>query len=262
MQAKGAAHEFLSRQGPRRGRHLRLRGDRPRGGAAHGRSRRRLFACAARCPRRVRAWSGRSSSSIISARRNSAPAPGSTCGRIRISGLPPSPICSTARSCTATPRHRGGDQAGRGQLDDRRAAASCIPSAPAPSCAPPAARSTACRCGWRCRRRKRKWTPAFAHHDGREFPLVRGERQERARGGRLALWRDSPVPTVHETMFADVALRPGATLPLDADHEERAIYVVDGDDRYRRRQIRARPAAGVQAGRQDHRHGARPTRIL
>ena len=38
----------------------------------------------------------------------------------------------------------------------------------------------------------------------------------------------SPVPTVHETMFANVALRPGATLPLDADHEERALYVVDG----------------------------------
>ncbi len=38
----------------------------------------------------------------------------------------------------------------------------------------------------------------------------------------------SPVPTVHETMFANVALRAGATLPLDADHEERALYVIDG----------------------------------
>ena len=30
-------------------------------------------------------------------------------------------------------------------------------------------------------------------------------------------------------MFADVHLKAGATLPLDADHEERAIYVIDGE---------------------------------
>jgi len=40
--------------------------------------------------------------------------------------------------------------------------------------------------------------------------------------------KTSPVPTVHETFFGNVALRAGATLPLDADHEERAVYVVDG----------------------------------
>ena len=31
-----------------------------------------------------------------------SPATASTCGRIRTSGSPPSPTCSTARSCTAT----------------------------------------------------------------------------------------------------------------------------------------------------------------
>jgi len=36
------------------------------------------------------------------------------------------------------------------------------------------------------------------------------------------------VPTVHETIFADVYLASGSTLPLDADHEERALYVIDG----------------------------------
>ena len=58
--------------------------------------------CGARCLRRARAWSARSSSSTISGRPSFAPAPASTCGRIRISGSRPSPICSTARSCTAT----------------------------------------------------------------------------------------------------------------------------------------------------------------
>jgi redox-sensitive bicupin YhaK (pirin superfamily) len=39
----------------------------------------------------------------------------------------------------------------------------------------------------------------------------------------------SKVATVHETVFADVRLRTGATLPIDPDHEERAIYLVDGE---------------------------------
>jgi redox-sensitive bicupin YhaK (pirin superfamily) len=36
------------------------------------------------------------------------------------------------------------------------------------------------------------------------------------------------VPTVHETIFGDVHLKAGSSLPLDADHEERAIYVING----------------------------------
>jgi redox-sensitive bicupin YhaK (pirin superfamily) len=39
----------------------------------------------------------------------------------------------------------------------------------------------------------------------------------------------SPVPTVHETMFADVRLKAGAALPIEATHEERAIYLIDGE---------------------------------
>ncbi|MEM8877059.1 MAG: pirin family protein, partial [Pseudomonadota bacterium] len=39
----------------------------------------------------------------------------------------------------------------------------------------------------------------------------------------------SPVTTAHETLYVDVALEPGARLPLPADHEERAIYTVEGD---------------------------------
>jgi redox-sensitive bicupin YhaK (pirin superfamily) len=33
---------------------------------------------------------------------------------------------------------------------------------------------------------------------------------------------------VHETIFGDVHLTAGTALPLDANHEERAIYVIDG----------------------------------
>jgi redox-sensitive bicupin YhaK (pirin superfamily) len=38
----------------------------------------------------------------------------------------------------------------------------------------------------------------------------------------------SPVKTLSATIYADVLIQPGAALPLDAAHEERAVYVVSG----------------------------------
>jgi redox-sensitive bicupin YhaK (pirin superfamily) len=71
--------------------------------------------------------------------------------------------------------------------------------------------------------------PAFAHYDTNEFPVVRDSGMAvRVVVGSL-YGRRSPVTTTSETIFADVTLARGSTLPLDADHEERAIYVVDGE---------------------------------
>jgi redox-sensitive bicupin YhaK (pirin superfamily) len=39
----------------------------------------------------------------------------------------------------------------------------------------------------------------------------------------------SPVPTFTETLYADVELAAGAVLPLDASHEERAVYLAAGE---------------------------------
>jgi redox-sensitive bicupin YhaK (pirin superfamily) len=70
--------------------------------------------------------------------------------------------------------------------------------------------------------------PGFAHHEIGAFPMVRDDGLfARVVVGSL-FGAKSPVPTVHETVFANVLLRAGATLPLDADHEERAVYAVDG----------------------------------
>ena len=41
--------------------------------------------------------------------------------------------------------------------------------------------------------------------------------------------RTSPVKTGWDTLMADVRLDAGATMPLDADAEERAIYLIDGE---------------------------------
>ncbi|HET7806056.1 MAG TPA: pirin family protein [Pseudolabrys sp.] len=68
----------------------------------------------------------------------------------------------------------------------------------------------------------------FAHHATAEFPVIR----ENGKNVRVVVGSlygaSSPVPTVHETIFGDVHLNAGTSLPLDADHEERAIYVIEG----------------------------------
>jgi len=75
---------------------------------------------------------------------------------------------------------------------------------------------------------KEEIDPGFAHHKISEFPMIHDDGKfVRVVVGSL-YGAHSPVPTLHETMFANVALRAGATLPLDPTHEERALYVVDG----------------------------------
>ena len=75
---------------------------------------------------------------------------------------------------------------------------------------------------------KEEMEAAFAHHNTGEFPMV----QDNGKTVRVVVGSlygaSSPVPVVHETMFGDVHLKAGATLPLDTDHEERAIYVIGG----------------------------------
>ena len=75
---------------------------------------------------------------------------------------------------------------------------------------------------------KEEMEAGFAHHETSEFPVVTDNgKAVRVVVGSL-YGSSSPVPTVHETMFGDVHLKTDTTLPLDAAHEERAIYVIDG----------------------------------
>jgi len=76
---------------------------------------------------------------------------------------------------------------------------------------------------------KEEMEAGFAHYAADEFPLVsEGGKSARVVVGSLYGAR-SNVTTVHETIFADVRLRTGATLPIDAHHEERALYLIDGE---------------------------------
>src|SRR6185369_8738522 len=76
---------------------------------------------------------------------------------------------------------------------------------------------------------KEEIDPGFAHLDGNELPTVSGEgKTVRLVAGSMFGAR-SPLKTVSETLFADVALDAGATMPLDAECEERGIYIVAGE---------------------------------
>jgi redox-sensitive bicupin YhaK (pirin superfamily) len=70
--------------------------------------------------------------------------------------------------------------------------------------------------------------PSFAHYEATELPVheAEGKRVQLVVGQAWGL--RSPVKTLSETIYADVTLEPGAVLPLDTAHEERAVYVVSG----------------------------------
>jgi redox-sensitive bicupin YhaK (pirin superfamily) len=71
--------------------------------------------------------------------------------------------------------------------------------------------------------------PFFKHHVESELPLVEeGGKTVRVIAGAL-YGKISPVQIYSEMFYADVRLDVGATLPLDADHEERGLYLVAGE---------------------------------
>jgi len=71
--------------------------------------------------------------------------------------------------------------------------------------------------------------PTFAHCAAADIPELRenGIRLRVVAGTMHGL--RSPVETKWDTLFADVHLEAGTTFPLDAEHEERAIYVLAGE---------------------------------
>ncbi len=71
--------------------------------------------------------------------------------------------------------------------------------------------------------------PSFQHFAAESLPVVEdGGLWARVIAGS-AFGRTSPVGMLSEWLYAEVVLEPGASAPLDPDHEERAIYVVEGD---------------------------------
>jgi redox-sensitive bicupin YhaK (pirin superfamily) len=71
--------------------------------------------------------------------------------------------------------------------------------------------------------------PAFAHTAAADIPeLNENGLTLRVVAGTLHGLR-SPVATTWQTLFAEARLKAGTTLPLDASHEERAVYAITGE---------------------------------
>jgi redox-sensitive bicupin YhaK (pirin superfamily) len=98
--------------------------------------------------------------------------------------------------------------------------------------------------------------PDFVHHPAASLPLVDdgGVRLRLIAGAGWGL--TAPVAVSSPLFYADAALEAGAVLPLPDEHEERAVYVLDGEievagDRFtpgRMLLFRARDRLALRAG--------------
>lgn len=75
---------------------------------------------------------------------------------------------------------------------------------------------------------KEEVDPDFSHFPADELPIIedRGARVRLLAGA--AYGRTAPVPTASETIYIDIELQPGARLPIESPHEERALYLAEG----------------------------------
>ncbi len=71
--------------------------------------------------------------------------------------------------------------------------------------------------------------PSFQHYDASELPAItdRGLTARVVAGSMFGA--TSPVSRLSDWFYAEVNLDQGASVPLDADHEERAVYVAEGE---------------------------------
>ncbi|HYD36507.1 MAG TPA: pirin family protein [Allosphingosinicella sp.] len=78
-------------------------------------------------------------------------------------------------------------------------------------------------------RTKEEIDPAFEHVPRDRLPLIEGG-GARARVVMGSLWgAASPVTCHSETLYADIHLDPGGSMPIDATGDERAVYVAEGE---------------------------------
>ncbi|HEX7782778.1 MAG TPA: pirin family protein [Sphingobium sp.] len=77
--------------------------------------------------------------------------------------------------------------------------------------------------------RNEEMEPAFEHVPEGGLPVL-NDRGASARVIMGKLWgQRAPVTTYANTIYADIMLRPGGSVPIDPEAEERALYVSGGD---------------------------------
>ncbi len=71
--------------------------------------------------------------------------------------------------------------------------------------------------------------PAFTHIPADELPTQEGDGLETRLISGEAFGRVSPVQMASPTLYADVVVAGGSTLPIDDRYAERAVYVIEGE---------------------------------
>ena len=94
---------------------------------------------------------------------------------------------------------------------------------------------------------KEEIDPAFEHVGGDGLPLVEGDGVS-ARVLMGSLWGQTASVTQHAaTIYADILLDAGASVPIDADADERAVLLVEGEAQPRRRSRSSRSPSTILA---------------
>lgn len=70
--------------------------------------------------------------------------------------------------------------------------------------------------------------PTFFHYESDELPIIEAEGKRACLIAGSLYGKKSPVKTFSEMFYADVSLTSGARLPVPAEHEERAVFIVEG----------------------------------
>jgi hypothetical protein len=70
--------------------------------------------------------------------------------------------------------------------------------------------------------------PSFQHYAAADLPIIRDAGLTARVIAGSAFGMTSPVKMVSPWFYTEVTAAPDVSLPLDPDHEERAIYLVDG----------------------------------
>ncbi len=71
--------------------------------------------------------------------------------------------------------------------------------------------------------------PAFLHHGAEALPLIDSDGVTARLIAGTAMGMKSPLMTASDTLYADVQLAQGRSMPIDPAYEERALYTISGE---------------------------------
>jgi redox-sensitive bicupin YhaK (pirin superfamily) len=104
--------------------------------------------------------------------------------------------------------------------------------------------------------------PSFAHHGAATIPQVRQPGVVLDVLAGTAYGRQSPVNVLSPTLYAHARLEDGARLPVDDQHPERAVYVVEGAVRCDGRRFEVGTMVVLRPGASVTLDAEGPTRIM